>query len=390
MKSIFQKVHSEIQRGMGLAKCIKCGCMRGTLENLKASLPSLKMKEAKDLLKNVNIWMQELEPLAYPCFGCKYCIPPEAMTILTKKYPELASSTLSSCGIKVKTDSWPPVEGEYTVLDKSAPVAVSTLGSLKLEEKLAKLSPAGLCIVGKTETENIGIDKIVKNVISNPAISYLIIAGKDPAGHKSGQTLLSLWENGVEKDMRVIGSEGRRPILKNVSHADVEAFRRQVQVEDMRGSENTGALVKKIGELSKKAASAKPSASCGCNDETCVPIVQPISFGTKIKTGISIPLVHAAPPKIKANKYGKSVKLDKAGYFVIIPSKKTGNILVEHYSYDNKLLRKIEGKESRDIYFAIIENKWVTELSHAAYLGKELARAELSIKKNLKFVQDGA
>lgn len=387
MKSTFQKVHSEIQRGMRLAKCRKCGCMKGTLENLIASLPSLKLKDAKELLEEVKRWYAELEPLAYPCFGCKYCIPPEAMTMLTNKYPELASSTLSSCGIKVVSDSWPTVEGEYTVLDRSAPVAVSTLGSLKLEEKVAKLKPAGLCIIGKTETENIGIDKIVKNVISNHSISYLIVAGKDPEGHRSGQTLLSLWENGVDKDMRVIGSEGRRPILKNVSMADVDAFRRQVQVEDMRGSENTGALVKKIGELAKNAVSAKPVSSCGCNDDSCKPVMQPISFGAKIKP---VPLVYAAPPKINAAKYGKSVKLDKAGYFVIIPSKKTGDILVEHYSYDNKLLRKIEGKSSRDIYFTIIENNWVTELSHAAYLGKELARAELSIKKNFKFVQDGA
>jgi tetrahydromethanopterin S-methyltransferase subunit A len=71
-------------------------------------------------------------------------------------------------------------------------------------------------------------------------------------------------------------------------------------------------------------------------------------------------------------------------------SKKNSTILVEHYSYDNKLLRKIEGKNGRDIYFTIINNKWVTELSHAAYLGKELIKAELSIKKGFKFVQDGA
>lgn len=110
------------------------------------------------------------------------------------------------------------------------------------------------------------------------------------------------------------------------------------------------------------------------------------------RTSISIPIIKPAAtiPSIAVKKYGKAVKLDKAGYFVIIPSKKDGNILVEHYSYDNKLLRKIESKNSRDIYFTIIENNWVTELSHAAYLGKELARAEISIKKGFKFVQDGA
>ena len=232
MNPIFTKVHAEILRGMKLARCRKCGCMRGTLENLKASLPLLKLKDAKELLLNVKEWQKKLEPQEYPCFGCKYCIPPEAMTMLTAKYPKLASATLSSCEIKIDTSSWPPVEGEYTVLDKSAPVAVTTLASVKLEEKLVKAKPPGLCIIGKTETENIGIDKIIKNTISNPSISYLILAGKEAPGHQSGKTLLALLKNGVDKDMRIIGSEGRRPILKNVSSADVDKFRKQITMDD--------------------------------------------------------------------------------------------------------------------------------------------------------------
>ena len=139
MNPTFTKVHAEILRGMKLARCRKCGCMKGTLENLKASLPLLKMKDSKELLQNVNEWYEQLTPLEYPCLGCKYCIPPEAMTWLTNKYPVLTSATLSHSEIQVDDSSWPPVEGEYTVLDKNAPVAVSTLSSVKLEDKIAKL-----------------------------------------------------------------------------------------------------------------------------------------------------------------------------------------------------------------------------------------------------------
>ena len=387
MNPTFKKAHSEIQRGMKLSRCRKCGCMKGTLENLKASLPLLKMKDAKELRKNVMEWQDQLEPLAYPCFGCKYCIPPEAMTMLTTKYPALASATLSSCEIKINDSSWPPVEGEFTVLNRNAPVAVSTLASVKLEDKIAKLKPEGLCIIGKTETENIGIDKMIKNVISNPSINSLILAGKDTEGHQSGKTLLALWKKGVDKNMRVIGSKGRRPILKNVTRTDVDKFRRQIKIEDMMGSENTRNLVKKIKELSKNSVG---SASCGCGDDTCAP--QPATVQIKT-TFMAMPALKpaASVPTVKAKRQSKTtIKLDKAGYFVIIPSKKNSTILVEHYSYDNKLLRKIEGKNGREIYFTIINNKWVTELSHAAYLGKELTKAELSIKKGFKFVQDGA
>jgi tetrahydromethanopterin S-methyltransferase subunit A len=384
MNPTFKKVHSEIQRGMRLSRCKKCGCMRGTLENLKASLPLLKLKDASELLQNVNEWASQLEPQEYPCYGCKYCIPPEAMTMLTSKYPLLASATLSGCEIKVSNNSWPQVEGEYTVLDKSAPVAVSTLSSIKLEEKLSRLKPQGLCIVGKTETENIGIDKIVKNVVSNPSIRSMIVAGKDTEGHKSGKTLLALWENGVDKHMRVIGSEGRRPILKNVSLADVNTFRKQIRIEDMIGCEDTKSLVNKIGDLYRQTAVQPAVSGCGCHG-SCV------DTATIPLPSIIIPKITTAVPTVKAKKYSKSsIKLDKGGYFVILPQKDKATILVEHYSYDNRLIRKIEGKNSRDIYLTIISNNWVTDLGHAAYLGKELSRAELSIKNGYKFVQDGA
>lgn len=429
MNSSFKQAYSEIRRGIQLAKCRKCGCMRGTLENLKASLMSLKNKvgttrfrEAADLHRNVTKWIKELETLEYPCLGCKYCIPAEAMTILTSKFPSLASSTLSSCEFQISKDSWPPVAGEYTVLDKSAPVAVSTLASANLEEKLARLKPEGLCIAGKTETENIGIDKIVKNIISNPALNFLIVAGKDPDGHKSGETILGLWKNGVDKNMRVIGSTGRRPILRNVTLSEIKSFREQVHVEDLIGCEDSKTLASRIKELAKKATSYVSAATCSAT-ESCICEDQPISVNIQpirheplivktipIKTSLTRKVESSAcgcgdicgddgnmtesgillkAPKIKAEK-PKSVKLDKAGYFVIIPMKKNKTIMVEHYSYDNRLLRTIEGKNGRDIYHTIISNKWITDLSHAAYIGKELARAELSIKKGFKFVQDGA
>ncbi len=82
--------------------------------------------------------------------------------------------------------------------------------------------------------------------------------------------------------------------------------------------------------------------------------------------------------------------MDKAGYFVIVPLADRGVINVEHYSYDNSLLRTIEGTNVRAIYHTIITNGWVTELSHAAYLGKELAKAELSLQHGFKYIQDGA
>ena len=63
---------------------------------------------------------------------------------------------------------------------------------MQLADELARRTPPGLAIVGKTETENIGIDKLIKNVISSSTLRYLILAGTESDGHLVGQTLLAL------------------------------------------------------------------------------------------------------------------------------------------------------------------------------------------------------
>jgi len=136
----------------------------------------------------------------------------------------------------------------------------------------------------------------------------------------------------------------------------------------MIGSEDIGAIKKKIAELSKSKV-----PSCSCEPGTC---------------SSDEPIIAETAPRTQAPE-PKEPKLDKVGYFVIIPETKDNLLVIEHYSYDNKLLHTIEGKDARSIYFTIIENGWVSELSHAAYLGKELEKAELSMKLGFRYVQDG-
>lgn len=63
---------------------------------------------------------------------------------------------------------------------------------------------------------------------------------------------------------------------------------------------------------------------------------------------------------------------------------------MEHYAYDNRLLRVLESSAPRAIYLKIIEEGWVTEMSHAAYLGKELIKADFSLKSGAPYFQDAA
>jgi tetrahydromethanopterin S-methyltransferase subunit A len=305
-----------------------------------------------------------MEPVRYDCLGCDHCFPAVAQNFFNAAFPKVELPGLG-CEFEVRTAGWPPVVGEYFVVDKAAPVAVTTLASVELAEAVAHRKPDGLAIVGKTETENIGLDKIIKNVITNSAIQFLIVAGRDSEGHQTGRTLLALAENGVDARGRVIGSPGKRPVLQNVSAEEIRAFRAQVQVIDMIGQVSLEAIVDRIEALAQSKA-----GSCGCSG--CTP------------TTVSI------TPTIMAVEPDRTVKLDRAGYFVIVPLADRGSINVEHYDYDHTLLRVIEGRSAQTLYKMIVDKGWVTELSHAAYLGRELARAELSLEYGFKFIQDKA
>jgi tetrahydromethanopterin S-methyltransferase subunit A len=262
--------------------------------------------------------------------------------------------------------SWPYVPGRFFVLDPTAPVAVTTLGSVDLARELAAAAPKGLCIVGKAETENIGIEKIIKNIVANPAIRYIICAGNEPPKHLSGATLLALFKNGIDAAGRIPGAPGMRPVLPNTTPEEVQAFRQQVEPVDMVGCTAVARIAAKVEEL---VASAADRAT-------------PARRAPPAEPGRTTPrIVATAPPPDR-------IKLDKGGYFVITVGEAA--ITVEHYDYKERLLHMIEGKDARTIYWTLITNEWVTLLDHAAYLGKELARAEFSMKHGLDFEQDGA
>ena len=364
--SQISNIYSELQEGMSLAKCRKCGCMKETLENLESNLADTN----SDLLRDAQNWLNKMEPIQYSCIGCTHCFPAVATNLIHQAFPESAQDGSSGCSFEIRKNTRFPVPGEYFALchGEDCPVAVSTLASVGLAEQLANLKPRELCIVGKTETENIGIDKIVKNIVSNPTIRFLLLTGKDSKGHYSGKTLLALAASGVDERMKVIGSPGKRPILKNVTHEEIEVFRKQVQVVDLIECEDVDQIIGKMKKLSQEECS-----SCGCAKQSKIAeVIQP-----------------SAVSKIQAEQPTR-FRMDEAGYLVILPRAEKGLVVVEHYSYDNTLLRAIEANSARSLYWTIIENGWVTQLDHAAYLGEELARAELSIQLGFRYVQDKA
>ncbi len=244
-----QEIRAELETGIGLLKCQKCGCMESGLDNLASALAAVGADDARTLAEDIGVWRTRLLPIQYSCLGCAYCYPAAAQNAFGTAFPDQSLAPALACEFRVGSE-WPVVVGEYRVLDAAAAVAISTLASTRLVDELAEAKPNRVGIIGKTETENIGIDKIVKNVISNPAIQYLVVAGIEPMGHRSGQALLALAGNGIDDKGRIIGAQGKRPILRNVTADEVRTFRDQVQVIDLIGCDNATVILARIEELS--------------------------------------------------------------------------------------------------------------------------------------------
>jgi tetrahydromethanopterin S-methyltransferase subunit A len=150
---------------------------------------------------------------------------------------------------------WPPVPGDFIVGNPEKPVAICTLGK-KLEIK------SDYAIVGTCKTENIGIERIIINVISNPAIRFLILAGPEIPGHLTGHTLRALYNNGVDENTRrIIDAKGAIPYIENVPLPAVERFRKQIELIDMLNNLNADDIEAKNAELNTKNPDVYPESA---------------------------------------------------------------------------------------------------------------------------------
>ncbi|MGY5860315.1 MAG: tetrahydromethanopterin S-methyltransferase subunit A [Candidatus Thorarchaeota archaeon] len=141
---------------------------------------------------------------------------------------------------------WPPVPGDFHVKDPSHCVAICTLGK--------QLDVSGeFCILGTCKTENIGIERVIINVISNPSIRFLILTGPEVPGHLTGRTLRALHENGVDpKTRKVIEAEGAIPYIENVPLEGIERFRQQVELIEMINTHNLQEIEIKCAEIAER------------------------------------------------------------------------------------------------------------------------------------------
>ena len=103
------------------------------------------------------------------------------------------------------------------------------------------------------KTENLGVEKVIANIISNPNIRFLILCGAEVQGHITGQSIQALHENGVDPEKRsILGATGAIPYVENVPDEGIERFQQQLELVDLIDVEDPASIQSKVKECIEK------------------------------------------------------------------------------------------------------------------------------------------
>lgn len=246
----------------------------------------------------------------------------------------------------------------------TAPVAICTLSSEELIDALAKMPGATekVAMIGRVQTENIGIEKMVQNLVANPAIRFMIICGKDSL-HNVGKAIIALSKQGMDEHKRIIGVKSSVPYLFNATDAQVRAFREQIEIIDCTGEVDPARIFALVDDLIRR---------------------DPGKYTTALDVS-SAPVEHIAASHDDAAEW----KFDPKGFFLINLDRENKQIIVEHYTkQERRMDRVITGKTAEELTHTITRLDMVTFMDHACYLGRELAKAEAALNFNLDYEQD--
>ncbi|MGD0725289.1 MAG: tetrahydromethanopterin S-methyltransferase subunit A [Spirochaetia bacterium] len=136
---------------------------------------------------------------------------------------------------------YPPEDGRYIRGNDFSPVAVVIILNCeadKIPRELETLVRAGVesgaALSGTVQTENIGFEKVVCNIVANPNVRYLVVGGPESPGRLTGEALKALLSKGVDEKKKIIGTTAPHPLLFNVPIELIERFRKQLTLIDLQ------------------------------------------------------------------------------------------------------------------------------------------------------------
>ena len=141
--------------------------------------------------------------------------------------------------IKVPKE-YPPEDGCYLRGNDHSPVALAVILKWKREEtpkSIEELVRVGLetgaALSGTLQTENVGFEKVICNVVANPNIRYLIVCGPETPGHHVGDAIKAFYKNGIDNQKKIIGTDAPAPYLFNIPEESIKRFIEQTKFIDL-------------------------------------------------------------------------------------------------------------------------------------------------------------
>jgi hypothetical protein len=255
-----------------------------------------------------------------------------------------------------------PYPDEVTLGDPASPVGLCTLWSR--QERILRAVPRELYAACGNLYSLWGINVLIRSVLARPSLRYLVLCGVDYAG--TGAALLALAEQGPGPDGALPGTDARLDV--DLDAAAVARFRQQVTLVDLRGCTDGARIAETIRELlgSGGPAPSPPAMERGK------------------------PTSSSYPPSLTGKGGwgdGSAWTPDPRGNFLI--ALEDGQLVASHATTTGGPTgQRFVGRTAAEVYRAILAAGLVSQLDHAAYLGAELARAEVALRAALPYRQD--
>ena len=166
--------------------------------------------------------------------------------------------------------------------DKSG-IAVCTLWTpLEIVER--HLDSNDYAVIGQLYSRDAGINNVLRYCLYNKKIRYIVVCGQDRT--KSGEALINLVEQGIDKNHSILGNGSA--IDKEIPVKAVENFRKHVKVLDFRGTTDYGKIGKEIKKLEDLPSYGEPESFAEAK------ISVPTNFPTDPAFKVSSPTISEA------------------------------------------------------------------------------------------------
>jgi tetrahydromethanopterin S-methyltransferase subunit A len=159
------------------------------------------------------------------------------------------------------------------------------------------------------------------------------------------------------------------PQLSHTQPTSIERFRQQIEIVDCVGETHVSKLAFLIQELAARNPGRFNEAGIRLNN------VSDEQAGSEFKS-------------VRPGGRREPLAYDPNGFFIIALHREMADIVVHHYLPDNTPAHIMRGRNAEAILLGLLREGLLSQMSHAGYLGAELAKAETALRLGLDYEQD--